>query len=762
VLRLLSIVSSVAVLASLIALQPASRVDAATEPFDAGHLISDALMFDGGAMTVAEIQSFLNSKVKKCDSDAQAACLKSYKADVSAKPATSLRCLDDIAPAKKQTAARIIFTVAQACDVSPRVLLVTLQKEQGLVTSKSPTSGKYKIAMGYGCPDTSACDKEFFGFFNQVYWAARAFQAYRNAANFPAYQPGVRDVKYHPNADKCGTKSVNVQNIATTALYTYTPYTPNPKALANPYKTGDACSSYGNRNFWLYYNDWFGNTGAGDNLLTTPTETALTIGAQRYRLPAATPRLVASIASLDRPAKVSQPYLDSFALVGNLSPVVQSSDSFVYLLANGKKFLIDCPTAIDLGFACGSATAVIPFALLNRIPTSTDLQNAESAWVETASGQQYLLADGVRREFASVADLEGADVGVKIALDSAVLAAIPYGAPYLPGGALVAIRGTSDYVTSTGTASYRMPGSLVTQTKAATWFGKRSGALDEGSVAQLPGITSFPALFTADGTSYAVVSSGKTVLATPETFDTDIPALDATVAAKIPTGSTLTGPTFARNASSSAIYFIDAGERRRVASTADATKIAKSYGVASTLRTFPDTTLADVALGDPMLPAGLVVRTSSKSAAWMIDGAGSRVPIASSTITEFTGSTKPRVVTASSLLGYDIATDTLLPGVVCGEQSYLAYGGALRTVSPADADEYGPAYGFRALDVATCSALKKSSSIGVFLKYGSAYYQVADGARTTLTKAQYTAASAGLTPARTVSKYFLQLIPKAQ
>jgi len=53
-----------------------------------------------------------------------------------------------------------------------------------------------------------------------------------------------------------------LQNKATAALYYYTPYQPNAAALANLGGTGDGCSSYGNRNFWVYYNNWFGSTTA--------------------------------------------------------------------------------------------------------------------------------------------------------------------------------------------------------------------------------------------------------------------------------------------------------------------------------------------------------------------------------------------------------------------------------------------------------------------------------------------------------------------
>ena len=57
-----------------------------------------------------------------------------------------------------------------------------------------------------------------------------------------------------------------MQNTATASLYTYTPYQPNPASLASYPGQGDACSSYGNRNFHRMFTDYFGSTGGG-----TPT-----------------------------------------------------------------------------------------------------------------------------------------------------------------------------------------------------------------------------------------------------------------------------------------------------------------------------------------------------------------------------------------------------------------------------------------------------------------------------------------------------------
>jgi putative cell wall-binding protein len=66
-------------------------------------------------------------------------------------------------------------------------------------------------------------------------------------------------VLYNPNSG-CGSTPVYIRNSATAALYYYTPYQPNAAALKAGYGIGDSCSSYGNRNFYNYFTDWFGST----------------------------------------------------------------------------------------------------------------------------------------------------------------------------------------------------------------------------------------------------------------------------------------------------------------------------------------------------------------------------------------------------------------------------------------------------------------------------------------------------------------------
>src|SRR5690606_17851371 len=83
------------------------------------------------------------------------------------------------------------------------------------------------------------------------------FKRYSTPTAWGTYQPGWRTILYNPNPG-CGSSSVFIENNATAALYNYTPYQPNAAAMANYPRVGDGCSSYGNRNFWFLYNNWFG------------------------------------------------------------------------------------------------------------------------------------------------------------------------------------------------------------------------------------------------------------------------------------------------------------------------------------------------------------------------------------------------------------------------------------------------------------------------------------------------------------------------
>lgn len=255
-----SILAVLALVGSIALTAPAAPADAANgADFRADMIISDEAFFNNNAMTEAQVQSFLESKEAGCTARNGQPCLKDYRVTSSSKPAQGANHCGAYTGEANERASRVIWKVAQACRINPQVLLVTLQKERGLVTNLAPIAADYKVSMGYACPDTAACDTQFFGFFNQMYKAAWQFRQYTVSPNYWRYKIGNVSVQWHPNA-ACGSTVVNIKNQATANLYNYTPYQPNAAALRNMYATGDSCSSYGNRNFFAYFTDWFGST----------------------------------------------------------------------------------------------------------------------------------------------------------------------------------------------------------------------------------------------------------------------------------------------------------------------------------------------------------------------------------------------------------------------------------------------------------------------------------------------------------------------
>lgn len=232
--------------------------------FDPRFIISDSQFYKRDAMSESEIQNFLDQKIGSC---LNSLCLNVLRADTNVRTNDRNICLgyqpdrDGSGNELLESAARILYKVQQSCGISARVLLVTLQKEQGLVTNRAPSTFTLGRAMGYACPDNTGgvCDASYNGFFNQVYTGAWQLHRYSFPTPWGQYQPGPPlAIKFHPNS-ACGTVGIAIQNNATAALYNYTPYVPNAAALNNLYSTGDACSSYGNRNFWVFYSQWFGS-----------------------------------------------------------------------------------------------------------------------------------------------------------------------------------------------------------------------------------------------------------------------------------------------------------------------------------------------------------------------------------------------------------------------------------------------------------------------------------------------------------------------
>lgn len=232
-----------------------------------GNIIDDSIFYDNSSMGAQDIQNFLNSKMPSCDTNGSRSYnggsqTRAQYAAANGKPLPPYICLKDYTQ-DGLSAAQIIKNAGDTYNVSPKTLIVLLQKEQTLVTDDWPWPNQYRSATGYGCPDTAACDSQYYGFYNQVTNAARQFRLYANNPNNYRYKPYQSNyIQYNPNA-ACGGTNVVIENKATAGLYNYTPYQPNVSALNNLYGSGDGCGAYGNRNFWRLFNDWFGGSRDG-------------------------------------------------------------------------------------------------------------------------------------------------------------------------------------------------------------------------------------------------------------------------------------------------------------------------------------------------------------------------------------------------------------------------------------------------------------------------------------------------------------------
>ena len=279
-------------LTSLMASKGETQALSATE-FQPGRIIDDSIFYNPNTMTAAEIDAFIDSHNPACDmwgtqkvygNVTRAEYVKQLRASGNTKyHDPPFVCISEYyenpethktnfsTGGKKEegmlSAGEIIYEAAQEYNINPQVLLVMLKKESYVWGDDWPHDFQYNTVMGYACPDGAPCDTKYYGFYNQVMMAAWQLNYYRDHIYSYNYRPyTTNNILYNPDRS-CGSKSVYLENIATTSLYIYTPYVPNDAALAN-YPGTSWCGSYGNRNFYMYFREWFGSTLGDYSILT--------------------------------------------------------------------------------------------------------------------------------------------------------------------------------------------------------------------------------------------------------------------------------------------------------------------------------------------------------------------------------------------------------------------------------------------------------------------------------------------------------------
>ncbi len=178
----------------------ASGSDSWKNGFDKCYTMSDSEFTNKDSMSVAEIQSFLERR-----------------GSVLSKPTTG------------GMPSQMIYDACQKYGISPKVILATLQKEQGLVSKKTATQKQLDWAFGVGAYDGGNWNQSYKGFGKQVAGSAQTLRKW--------YDYAQDKIKKGESIDlKIDGQNVAVKNAATYSNYKYTPHFAGNKLYWDVYR----------------------------------------------------------------------------------------------------------------------------------------------------------------------------------------------------------------------------------------------------------------------------------------------------------------------------------------------------------------------------------------------------------------------------------------------------------------------------------------------------------------------------------------------
>jgi len=726
--------------------------------FDPGLIISDSVFYDFGAMSIADIQRFLDGRVATCAAaDDRPGCIKDYRLSTPGATGSAGRC--ESVPAKSNiTAAELIYDVARACGINPRVILVKLQKEQGLITSTDPSPRAYNFALGMDCPDTpSGCSAASAGFFWQLYKGVGQLNWYSNpAGSFTWLKPGsVISRAYYPNRPSCGSQSFTLQNKATAALYYYTPYVPNQAALDNLYTTGDSCSSYGNRNFWRFYSDWFGSPiGGGFLLKAAKGDTFLIVDELKYRV--TDPELLKSLAPLGPIGQISKDYLDSFTTVGDMTPLVRNATTDRYsFIDNGKRIrFATCEQVASFGLDCASAITLTS-PQLSALASGGEVTNL----VLGSSDERYIVEAGQLREVLN--DSSAAEAGVTLEAPSQIrresLNYLPVGVPIASNGSIVENRETGELGVISDGSFFAIDPATAKDVNFGVWFQGQGSSLSTKSIQALTTGPVIQSIVADDaGKQYLLTTSGKRLIQDTENWIEKPSVLPESVLNLIPTiAEELVTPAVVRSTANSTLFLVNDGQLRPIQTT-DRKAVRASLEEDIVHRLSPSA-LSQMRKGSQVIPPGALVRVGSTN--FLVDGLSRLYKIANTKQARALGLGAARTVKKSAVASYKRAGSLSGIKVTCSAQPHLIVAGTLVRVSAETFGHYPTTT--RELDPGTCAKLTIAETAGsrFILTPDSKYFLVEDGKKKPISKAKYVALKGSGPKAISVNAFFAGKIP---
>lgn len=235
----------------------------AEDNFDPNYIISDFEMLDYDSMTLAEIAEFLQDKSSYLANyiTENAYGAKKSAAEIIYDAAVNNYDCDDIALSDGAIEAERKVKCKKITTVSPKFLLVLLQKEMSLIEDSTPKQSQLDWATGYGCPDGSSCNPRWQGFGKQVNSAALQFKDYLDNPHLYTYKIGGNYTFTNPYSTTAqGDVLVTPASQATAALYNYTPHVYNgnynfykiwQRYFTRNYPDGSLLQAEGESGVWL-------------------------------------------------------------------------------------------------------------------------------------------------------------------------------------------------------------------------------------------------------------------------------------------------------------------------------------------------------------------------------------------------------------------------------------------------------------------------------------------------------------------------------
>jgi hypothetical protein len=172
------------------------KADGTPATFNKNLVMSDAMLVTEDAMSVEDVQAFL---------DLTPYGRKSWLATYSE---------------HGMTAAQLVVTAATDHGINPLVLLARMQGETSLVSKTTrPTQRLIDRALGCGCPDGAACNPDYSGLQRQLDCGARTLRRWYDASVD-------RSGQWRRGVARKTLDNITVvpANDATASIYQYTPW----------------------------------------------------------------------------------------------------------------------------------------------------------------------------------------------------------------------------------------------------------------------------------------------------------------------------------------------------------------------------------------------------------------------------------------------------------------------------------------------------------------------------------------------------------